>query len=65
MNGFDRGGPDEGRGVFVPRVEELGDGEFKVRDAAKGATSYGFGDEFAEPTFHQVEPTGTGGEVRE
>jgi hypothetical protein len=25
LNGFDRGGPDEGLGVFVPRVEELGD----------------------------------------
>jgi hypothetical protein len=62
LNGFDRGGPNKGLAVFVPLIEELGDGELKVRDAAKGAASYGFGGEFAEPAFHQVEPTGTGGD---
>ena len=37
LDGFDGGGPDEGLGVFVPGIEELGDGGLQVRDAAEGA----------------------------
>ena len=66
MDGFDGGSPDEGFGIFVPSVEELGDGRLKVGDAGEGAASHRFGGEFAEPAFHQVEPAGAGGdEVRD
>ena len=62
LDRFDGGSPDEGVGVFVPSFKELGNGSLKVRDARKGAAPYGFGSEFAEPAFNQVEPAGAGGD---
>ena len=62
MDGFDRGSPDEGIRIFVPGFEEPGNGGLKIRDARKGTAAHRFGSEFAEPTFHQVEPTGAGGD---
>ena len=62
MDRFDGGSPDEGVGVFVPRFEELGNGSLKVRDARKGTAPHGFGSEFTEPAFNQVEPAGAGGD---
>lgn len=57
---FDAGSPDEGRGVGVPRREELGDGALKIAHTVEDAAANGLLAEFGKPTFDQVEPARTG-----
>ena len=61
MNRFDSRRPDEGLGIFIPRVEEGGKGCLKIGDAEKDAALNGFVVEVAEPPLDEIHPTGTGG----
>src|ERR1700686_4447214 len=53
--------PYEGFGIAIPGRDELLDRGDQIRNAGKAAAPDGFPGQVPEPAFHQIQPTGTGG----
>ena len=58
--GVDRGGPEKGLRVVVPRRQKFLDRGDQIVAAVKGVPADAFRRQFSTPAFHEVEPTGTG-----
>ena len=61
-DGFHRGGPHKRFGIFIPGSKKLSDRFLQVTDAEEGTATNTLPRQLAKLAFHQVQPTGAGGD---